>query len=186
MKLLFIQRVANRGLVLKSRCLERHRALHATVYDGVSCRTPLEQFSKLDCSTTKRVPIPNDTFPASSGRDVSIADLYGTATTIPTIPTIPTMENRPRGVGYTPSCTVLATLHEYEALLRIRCKPANICTCYLNNTGIRERRLQQRPLGDTGTRVTAVTAPDFFFSLLTWGNGHCCNGWCLTSNEEES
>ena len=148
--------------------------------------TPLERFSKVDCSTTKRVPIPNDTFPASSGRDVSIADLYGTATTIPTIPTIPTMENRPRGVGYTPSCTVLATLHEYEALLRIRCKPANICTCYLNNTGIRERRLQQRPLGDTGTRVTAVTAPDFFFSLLTWGNGHCCNGWCLTSNEEES
>ena len=47
-----------------------------TVYDGVH-HTPLGRFSKLDCSTTKRVPIPNDTSSESSRRDVSNADLFG-------------------------------------------------------------------------------------------------------------
>ena len=35
-------------------------------------------FFKLDCSTTKRVPIPNDTSSDSSRRDVSNAELLGT------------------------------------------------------------------------------------------------------------
>ena len=40
--------------------------------------------SKLDCSTTKRVPIPNETSSGSSRRGVSDADLSGTDT-IPTV-----------------------------------------------------------------------------------------------------
>ena len=44
--------------------------------------TPLVRYSKLDSSTTKRVPIPNDTStsPEISRRDVSNADLFGTDT----------------------------------------------------------------------------------------------------------
>ena len=56
---------------------------------------PWGGFSKLDCSTTKRVPIPNDTSSESSRRDVSSADLFGSGT-IPTVE-ISTMEDRPRG-----------------------------------------------------------------------------------------
>ena len=54
-----------------------------TVYDG-ECHTPLGRFSKLDYSTTKRMPMPNDTSSESSRRDVSSAELLG----IDTIPTV--------------------------------------------------------------------------------------------------
>ena len=59
-------------------------------------RTHLGRFSKPDCSTTKRVPVPtlNDTSSESSRRDVSCADQFGTGT-IPTVE-IPSTENRPR------------------------------------------------------------------------------------------
>ena len=59
--------------------------------------TPLARLSKLDCPTTKRVPIPNDAFSESSHRDVSNADRFGTGS-IPTVE-ISRMENRPRGGG---------------------------------------------------------------------------------------
>ena len=42
--------------------------------------TPLGRFFKLDCSTTKRAPIPNDTSRESSRRDFSKAVLFGTDT----------------------------------------------------------------------------------------------------------
>ena len=49
-----------------------------TVYDGfVYHPPPLGRFSKVDCSTTDRVPIPNDTSSESSRRDVPNADLFG-------------------------------------------------------------------------------------------------------------
>ena len=57
--------------------------------------TPLRLFSEPDCSTTERVPIPNDTSSERSRRDASNADLFGTDT-IPTVG-ISTMEHRPRG-----------------------------------------------------------------------------------------
>ena len=77
--------------------------------------TPLGEFSKLDCSTTKRVPlpIPSDASSESSRRDVSDAHLFfgignGTLLVVEqssledtdAVPTaeISTMENRPRGV----------------------------------------------------------------------------------------
>ena len=65
-----------------------------TVHDRVY-HTP----SKVDCSKTKRVSIPNDTSSESSRRDVSHADHFGTDT-IPTTNTVETstMGNRPRGV----------------------------------------------------------------------------------------
>ena len=68
-----------------------------TVYGGVYAgvyHTPLGRFSKLDCSTAKRVAIPNDTSSESSRRDVCIADLFG-IDPIPTVE-ISTTENRPR------------------------------------------------------------------------------------------
>ena len=74
-----------------------------TVWTVYHTHTPPRRFSKVDCSTTKRVPIRNDTSLLSFRRDASNADLFGTAT-IPTIPTILTtveissIENRPRGV----------------------------------------------------------------------------------------
>ena len=71
-----------------------------TVYDGVyHHHTALAggRFSKVDCSTTKRVPIvpiPNDTSPKSARRHISNADLVGTGT-IPAVETS-TVENPPR------------------------------------------------------------------------------------------
>ena len=58
--------------------------------------TPLGRFSKVDCSTTKRVPTPNDTSSGSSPRDISNPDLLGTGT-IPNVE-ISSTENRARGV----------------------------------------------------------------------------------------
>ena len=55
----------------------------STVHDGVY-HTPLGEFSKLDCSTTKRVSISNDASSESSRRDVSNAVLFG-ADTIPSV-----------------------------------------------------------------------------------------------------
>ena len=46
-----------------------------TVYDGVY-HTLLGCFSQLDCSATKRVPIPNDTSSESPQRDVSNVDCF--------------------------------------------------------------------------------------------------------------
>ena len=51
------------------------RTLHDCEY-----HTPLVRFSKLDCSTTKRVPRPHDTWSESSRRDVSHDKLFGTGT----------------------------------------------------------------------------------------------------------
>ena len=79
-----------------------------TLYDGVY-HTPLDRFPKLDCSATKRVPMPNDTSSESSRRDVFNGDLYGTGGTVPTVTTtveISTMENRPRGVIYANHSTI--------------------------------------------------------------------------------
>ena len=56
--------------------------------------TPLVRFSKLDCSTTKRVLLPNDTPAETSRRGVYNADLVGAGTS-PTVE-ISTTENRPR------------------------------------------------------------------------------------------
>ena len=55
---------------------------------------PLERFSKLDCSTAKRVPIPNDSSSESSRRDVSSADLLSTDTAV-NIPTVEVSRYRP-------------------------------------------------------------------------------------------
>ena len=54
-------------------------ALHyPTVYDGRCIPHPhWAGFSKLDCSTTKRVPVSNDMSSESSGRSVSNAALFG-------------------------------------------------------------------------------------------------------------
>ena len=62
-------------------------------YDG-EYHTPLGRLFKLDCSTTKRVPISSDTPSESSRRDLSNADLVGTDTMIPRVE-ISSMENRP-------------------------------------------------------------------------------------------
>ena len=66
------------------------------------CHTPLGRFSKVDCLTTKRAPIPNGTSAERPLIDAFNADLFG-SDTIPTINTtaveISTMENRPRGVS---------------------------------------------------------------------------------------
>ena len=60
--------------------------------------TPLSLFSKVDCSTTKRVPTPGGASSESSGRDVfndsNCRDIHP-------------MERRPREVWYTPSCTTV-------------------------------------------------------------------------------
>ena len=68
-----------------------------TVYDGVCHPPPLEWFSKLDCSATKRVPIvpiPNHTSSESFCETFPTPTFIG----IDTIPTweTSTMENRPR------------------------------------------------------------------------------------------
>ena len=57
--------------------------VEGTVDDGIY-HTPLGRFSKLDCSTTKRVLIPNGTYSARSRRNVSNAVFFGTDT-IPTV-----------------------------------------------------------------------------------------------------
>ena len=54
---------------------------------------PLRRFSKLDRSTAKRVPIPNETCSENSPRYVSNVNVFITAT-IQTVE-IPTTENRP-------------------------------------------------------------------------------------------
>ena len=56
---------------------------HTAVYIPMS-PPPLGLSSKLDCSTAKRVPTPNDASSGSSRRDVSDAVLFG-ADTIPTL-----------------------------------------------------------------------------------------------------
>ena len=63
---------------------------YATVYKD----TPLGRFSKLDFSTSKRLPIPDDASSESSRRDVPNAGLSG-ADISPTAE-ISSMENRPR------------------------------------------------------------------------------------------
>ena len=65
----------------------------------MTLQTPLDQFSKLGCSTTKRVAIRNDTSSESPQRDVCNADLFGTDTA-PTAVEVSTMENRSRGTWY--------------------------------------------------------------------------------------
>ena len=65
------------------------------LYEDVDDSPLVGQFSKSDCSATKRVPAPNDTSSESSRRDVSNADYFG-AGAIPPVE-ISTMENRPRG-----------------------------------------------------------------------------------------
>ena len=65
--------------------------VYTVYYDGVHIHTSGE-VSTLDCSTTKRVPIPNDRPSKGSGRGVSNADFFG-AGTIPTVE-ISTTENR--------------------------------------------------------------------------------------------
>ena len=72
------------------------RDMSSLLYTTVYIYTPLGRFSDLDCSTSERVLIPNDTSSASSPRAVFNADLVGTGT-IPTVE-ISTMANRPRGV----------------------------------------------------------------------------------------
>ena len=83
------------------------------------CYTPLGRFPKLDCSTTKRVPvvpIPNDIY--AFGK-FSLGDIFpmqtffffGTGGTIPTAVEISTMEDRPRGgVVYTVVCVTAVVL----------------------------------------------------------------------------
>ena len=69
--------------------------------------TTLGRFSKVDCSTTKRVPTvptPNDTSSESSQPDVSNAELVGTDP-IPAVD-ISDHGNPPRRVSYIPSYTV--------------------------------------------------------------------------------
>lgn len=69
----------------------------STVYDGGSrTHTRLGQFPKLDCSTNKRVPTPNDASSESSRRHVSNACLVGTDT-IPTMG-ISSMEKSAQGI----------------------------------------------------------------------------------------
>ena len=74
---------------------QTHQQHDIPVKDGLyHTPTTLRRFCKLECSTTKRVPIPNDTSSESSRRDVYNADLD--TDTIPTVETS-TMEHRPRG-----------------------------------------------------------------------------------------
>ena len=51
---------------------------------GFVHHAPLVRCSNLDCSKTKRTPIPIDSSPESSRRNVFKADLFGTGT-IPTV-----------------------------------------------------------------------------------------------------
>ena len=82
---------------------------NTTVYNGVY-HTPLERFFKLDWSTTKRLPTPNNPSSEKALNETFVsvklsatssnAGLFGTNATY-TIPTveIPSMENQPRGGG---------------------------------------------------------------------------------------
>ena len=57
--------------------------------------TPLGRFSKVDCSTTKRVPIPNDTSSESSRRDAFNTDLSAPTLSQLLSVEISTIKNRP-------------------------------------------------------------------------------------------
>ena len=86
---------------------------------------PWSVLSKIDCSTTKRVPIPNDTSSESSRRDVYNADPIGTDT----IPTMGDINHRKSAQGdvictvvygtYSPVCRPVAeTLVGFQNLLQ--------------------------------------------------------------------
>ena len=62
---------------------------------GFVHHAPLVRCSNLDCSKTKRTPIPIDSSPESSRRNVFKADLFGTGT-IPTVEISSMEKNRPR------------------------------------------------------------------------------------------
>ena len=72
-----------------------------TVY-SISHHTPLGRFSKLDCSTTQRVPIPNDAyvFGTLSVGSFPTSDLFGTDT-IPNCGGIDREKSAQGGVMYT-------------------------------------------------------------------------------------
>ena len=88
------------------RSTQSRSSAASDVYKRQVYHTPLGRFSKIDCPKTTRASIPIDTSSESSRRDVSNASLLG-IDTIPTAVETSTMENRPRGVRYSPSCTVL-------------------------------------------------------------------------------
>ena len=81
--------------------------------------TPLDGFPTSITRHTKRVPIPNDTSSGSSRRDVSIADLFGTDTTVKTAVEIIDHGKSAQGglVLYTPSYTVEGKSFEYKLVI---------------------------------------------------------------------
>ena len=95
---------------------------YRTVYLLRVCHTPpLGQFSKVDCSTTKRVPIPNDALGKLSARRFECRPFWQrhyyviVQLLIYTAVEISSLENRTRGAWYRPSyhayvCTYLVLL----------------------------------------------------------------------------
>ena len=85
------------------RLINRDNTKRATVHHPhttvVNITPPSGRFSNPDCSTIKRVPIPNDTSSESSPRDVSNADHFFGPDIVPTVPAVEmsTMDNRPGG-----------------------------------------------------------------------------------------
>ena len=70
-----------------------------------ACHTLLGRISKLDCSTTKGAPIPNETSSESSRRNVFSADPFGTDI----IPTVEVSTKKIRKFGPHKSCLYAST-----------------------------------------------------------------------------
>ena len=77
----------------------------STVYDGIY-HPRLGRFPKLDCSTTKSVPIPNDTFSESSRRDTCFQRWHFLAPTLFQLWRSRAQNIGPGCVWYTPSYTM--------------------------------------------------------------------------------
>ena len=81
---IFETKVADTPLIVLISKLSNTFTWCVVSYTTVYITLPWGGGSRLDCSTTKRVPIPNDASSESSRRDVSNAVLFG-ADTIPTV-----------------------------------------------------------------------------------------------------
>ena len=120
------------------------------------------QCSKVDCSTTKRVPIPNETSSESSRRDVSKADRFG----VDTIPTVEMsrMENRIRGVlTYTVVNVQLYLITKHETVVFPWTRTAVAITKYT--------RSPLRRLRDSDNSVTATARQ---LPSTATGHHHTC------------
>ena len=146
-----------------------------SVHDGVY-HTPLGEVSKLDCSTDKRVPIPNDASSESSLTDASNAHVVATGT-IPTAVEISIMENRPRGgwcdkhPSYTVrrSCRIMqnSNISALKKFYVTSVRAAACCTHFLPFAFLTQPLLQLPGLFTASTNhISSIISRQWFPSLL--------------------